>query len=140
MKKNEKGRSATIFYFSPSLQGNEERLRARIETSFPDARLEVHTRYPDFALRLIHPKDETSVAVVALTGRDETTGLLPVRDMISDTPLIVVLPDDHPETIRMAHRLRPQFIGYFDSDFEEVVSVIGRLIDIRRTRMGRPDS
>lgn len=134
MRKKETVRpSATVFFCSLSLQENEKKLFALLKKSFPEARLEVFTHYPDLALRLIHPKEETSVAVIVLSGREETMSLLPVRDMISDTAIIVVLPDDSREMISLAHRLRPQFIGFFDSDFSELISVIGRMIDIRRT-------
>jgi hypothetical protein len=135
MRKKKTGRpSATVFFCSPSLQENEKKLFALLKKSFPEACLEVFTHYPDLAFRLIHPKEETSLAVIVLSKEEETRCLLQVRNMISDTAIIVVLPDDSLAMISLAHRLRPQFIGYFDSDFSELISVIGRMIDIRITR------
>lgn len=123
----------TVFFCASSLQKNEKKFFALLEKSFPDARLEVFTSCSDLALRLIHPKEGASVAVIVLSGKEETMGLLPVRDMISDTAIIVVLPDDSRDMMTLAHRLRPQYVSFLDSDFSELISVMGRMIKIRRS-------
>jgi len=107
-----------------------------VRKSYPEARLEVFSSSSDLALRLVHPKDKASVVVIVLSGDEETKVLLPVRHIISDTAIIVVLPDDSPDMTALAHRLRPQYISFLDSDFSELISVIGRMIKIRE-RFGR---
>jgi hypothetical protein len=118
--------------------GEIEKLCARIGSAFPNARLRAFTQHSDFASRLIHPEERASAAVVALSEARQALNPIAIRDLMPDTALIVALPDDGLDRIRRAHSLRPQPIGFLDSEYSELVPVIGRMIDIYRERGRTP--
>jgi len=70
------------------------------------------------------------VVAVALVGnREELAGLLSFRERLMEIPLVLVLPDDNGDTVRLGHRLRPRFVGFFSSGFNDVASVVARLLE-----------
>jgi hypothetical protein len=132
-KRNKTGRDSqmNIFFCATRLQEREKRLLRSLGKSFPKVRLEAFHACADLASRLLRPKDSVSAAVIVACRREDITSFLSIRDMISDTGIIFILPEHSPDMIALAHRLRPKFISYLDSDFSELISVLKKMIQAR---------
>lgn len=74
-----------------------------------------------------------TLAVIVGRDQEEVRALLPIREAFGDIPLVLVLPDDGPDTVALGHRLRPRFLGLFHEDATLVPAVVERLIQRRET-------
>ena len=54
--------------------------------------------------------------------------LTAMGDLIHPLKIILVLPDQRRATVAAGHSLYPRFISFLNSDFEEIGSVMGRVI------------
>jgi len=87
----------------------------------------IHT-FTDFLDALTHPMDPDTVALALLASPEELTAIGPLREISMEIPLILVLPDSQPETIRLGHRLRPRFLGFGQNGFSEVAAVLTEVL------------
>ncbi|MEW6266513.1 MAG: hypothetical protein AB1641_25860 [Thermodesulfobacteriota bacterium] len=76
--------------------------------------------------------DERLVIILALT-QEEFHEVHTLRPWLSDVRLILVLPDSDRETIRAGHMLRPRFLSYAQSDFQDVAAVLAEMLAGPRT-------
>ncbi len=113
-----------LFY----LNGNE-RLYWLLHMVCLKARTRVFHRIKDLARRLRQPKyNVTFIVLVADTG-DDLLEMLSIRRLLSDVPVILILPDRREETIATGHKLYPRFLTYVDGDLEEVGAVFERMLE-----------
>ena len=77
------------------------------------------------------PADDLTIAVFLASDREDLQQLVAIRDLIINIRIILVLPDRENETIAEGHSLQPRFITYLDSDFEEIGSVMNKMIKSR---------
>lgn len=75
-----------------------------------------------------------NAAVLLAATHDGLAGLVSLREFLSDTPLILILPDQEKGTIAQASRLCPKFTSTVDSDFNVVGAVLGRMLELWGTR------
>jgi hypothetical protein len=66
-------------------------------------------------------------AVILNVSKQTLITLLPIKDLLEDTNLILILAERDEETVALGHRLRPRFITYADSDFLDVASVVMKM-------------
>jgi len=95
----------------------------------PHVGLEVHRTVAGLADRLRQPSAGIPVTVLAPATSDQLDELLDIRELLSSTRVIVVLPNDLPGLNAKAHLLRPRFLGYADGPFPQVVSVANRILE-----------
>jgi hypothetical protein len=80
-------------------------------------------------IRLFQTPDPLPEAVVVLVAdKEDLQRLLPFRFRLEQVFFILILPDAEEETIACGHQLRPRFIAYQDSDFNEIEAVLERLV------------
>ncbi len=89
--------------------------------------LEVFPVLRDFAARLRRPKDAPSIALVWNPTRQDLGELVEMRDYLIGVRTLLVLPDEEPETVALAHRIFPAYIAYVEDGVSEIVSVLKRL-------------
>jgi hypothetical protein len=69
-----------------------------------------------------------SIMVLAAVDRSELLKMQAFRDMLTEIFIILVLPDRHKSTIRLAHLLRPRFISQLGDDFNDLNQIVGKMI------------
>ena len=69
-----------------------------------------------------------NIAVLEANSMDELKDLVSLHDLFLDIRIILILPDRERETISNAHKLRPRFLAYADSDFESVKVVLKKML------------
>lgn len=67
--------------------------------------------------------------VLAPPGRGDLSNILTLADWLVGFPLILILPDSEKETISNGLKLMPRFYTFADSDLEQMVVVLLRLLD-----------
>lgn len=103
-------------------------LKRIIQALVPREKLEVYGSVKSFSVRLRKPTDDIPVAVVVAGNEDELLGILSISHLLHDVRFILVLPDREDVTIAIGHSLRPRFLSYIDSDYRDVMAVLGKMI------------
>ncbi|MFH7321280.1 hypothetical protein ACHHRT_11820 [Desulfurivibrio sp. D14AmB] len=69
-----------------------------------------------------------TVAILAFSDQQELKAIMNHRELLTDLPLILVLPATDRETVRLGHQLRPRFINFQGNNFAEVTAVLEKLL------------
>jgi len=99
-----------------------------IQTKIPGHRVEIAQTVQALSDRFRSPMTDRSIVVLVAENGERLGELTSMEDLMSDFPIILVLPDRNPATVSIGHRLYPRFVAYVDSDFSDLVSVLGKLI------------
>jgi hypothetical protein len=67
------------------------------------------------------------ICVLSIDGPEELDRLVAVRELFADMRLILVLADNHPDTLAKAHRLAPRFITFSDANPLSLLSVLEKM-------------
>jgi len=116
-----------FFVYLPSPGENGEKLLGAVAPFISEGSLEIFRDLADFAGRLRKLKSALSVALIWITGHEELKELDSWRDFLAGVRTILILPNDDPGTLALAHKILPAFIAYADDDISEVVAVVKRM-------------
>lgn len=117
-----------IIYYSEINEPSSERLKRVIEMNFPRHHIEEYRTVEALSQRLEQPIPELPIIVLLAASREDLSAIMTLRELLLDRRIILVLPDDTPETASCGHMLRPRFITYRESDYGDVSVVLGRMI------------
>jgi hypothetical protein len=117
-----------IIYYSAANEPSRERLQRVIEMNFPRKHIEVCRSMEALSRRLAQPIPGLLIVVLLAASREELSGIIMLKELLLDRRIILILPDDEPETASLGHMLRPRFITYRSSDYSDVSIVLGRMI------------
>ena len=118
-----------IFYVPAAAAEAGKRLLRIVETLVPGERINIHRTIRGFTGRFRRPPEEPVIAVIFISIREELGGIIAMRDLLREIPLVLILPDNDKDTVAQAHSLRPRFLAYTDSDAREVSGVLSRMIE-----------
>jgi hypothetical protein len=110
-----------------------------LESNFKGQRVETPPTVDDLVRRLREPSEETKVLILLINDREDLKYLLSIPHLFLNVPLVVQVPDDSPETMQMAHRLRPRYLNGAQGDLGALVEVLRRILNnIREYSGGGP--
>lgn len=69
--------------------------------------------------------------IITLLGvkRADLPDILAIRELFFDVALIILLSDEDQETLSMAVRLRPKFVGIMSGDIDKIKPIVQRLVE-----------
>lgn len=116
-----------IFYYSskPGALGDE--LLCSVGPLVPPGSLEVFEGMDTFSERMRRLKDPRSVAMIVKPTRKDLRSLAELRGFMKETRILLVLPDQRRETISLALKVFPSFVGYSSEDIPSILSVLRQL-------------
>ncbi len=80
-------------------------------------------------IRILRNPQHGIAATVIFESKDgDLRDLLPFRDLLLRTNVIIILPDHEQHTIAQGHALRPRYVSYADSDFSDVRDVLHKMM------------
>jgi hypothetical protein len=123
-----------LFYASKN-DTNENRLEAAIRSATPGGTIEHFSRLTGLRDRLRSIVEPDSIMILAAVDKSELLEMQAFRAMLSEIFIILVLPDRQKGTIRLAHLLRPRYIGNLTDDFSDLNQIVSKMI---RTPHGSP--
>lgn len=71
---------------------------------------------------------DISILILLVQRQQVLSDLLLIRNHIIGHRVIMVLPDQEPETLSRAHLLYPRYLSYMDSDFKDLNAVLDKMI------------
>jgi hypothetical protein len=100
----------------------------KIQKTSPELGPELYRSLDSFAARLRQPGRKIAFAMLYITDKETVSGLLVVRPLLQDLPVVILLNDQEPEILQFCHQLRPRIIMYTDWKLKEICSVLERCI------------
>jgi hypothetical protein len=104
-----------------------ERLQRLIQSSFPIEGIEIYRTLSSLLHRLQNPPDLPFITILMAGEPNELFDFQSIDHLLGGTRLILVLPDQAEDTLRTAHRLRPRYLTYANSDFSDLAQVITKM-------------
>ena len=120
-----------LLFINPSSCSEKTRLLNKIESAVKDNTIELITDFKKFLKRLKRFSHTIAAAVLFAYSNDTLLDILSVKELLEDVRIILILPDRLPGTISKGHLLRPRFMTYADSDFEDVKAVLNKMLEQR---------
>jgi len=104
-----------------------EKLQRVLQRVMARKGIEIYRSLRSLRHRLQHPPDQSFVVVLLAADREEILNFHSLSPWLAAARLVLIVPDQTEETLKGAHRLRPRFFTYLDSNFSELSAVIGRM-------------
>jgi hypothetical protein len=105
------------------------RMKKVIETALPRIKGEIYPTLESLAQRLREPYDgEDKVALLVVTDQKNLGDILSLQRLFLNVPLILLVPNRTPETMALAHRLRPRYLNDVQGDFTVVIEVLRKMV------------
>ncbi len=117
-----------LIYYTQNNNGIGERLQKAINAAVPEELTKVYGSLESLSQRLCQLTYNLKIAVLLAANREELLGILSVRDLFRDIPIILILPDQEKETVSDGLRLSPRFFTYVDSNFKDVTGVLEKMM------------
>ncbi len=95
--------------------------------AFAGGGLQLFETLDGLAERLRRPKDPLSIVVVISPSVKDLEALIDLREHALGVRILLILPDQKKETLALAHKVFPSYIGYRDGYAPRIVSVIMQL-------------
>ena len=107
-----------------------DRLLKMIDDQVSTVTVETHRSLADFRQGLLQQQQKPDAAVLMAADVKELKRIITLEKLLTDMRILLILPDRNKETVSAGHRLRPRFMSYADSDFEDVVAVIKQILKL----------
>ena len=99
-----------------------------VQPLFPPEKLEIFRTVETFSLRIRRFSVYDSIVVLVAENPAELENMLNMRNILSDSRLILILPDREEKTVACGHKFFPRFMCYADSDLTDLVAVLEKLV------------
>lgn len=116
-----------LLYYSSRADANSKRLGTAVCQVIPQSKSELFNSLAGFQERLRMPIEPDSIAVLSASNRDELQKMQMLRGMLTETYVVLVIPDRTDETIKLAHLLLPRFLCTQKSDFKDLKIVLRKM-------------
>ncbi len=117
-----------VLLYSKEKKGDSKRMQKIIAGLVPEKALSIHRTMKSLSHRLRQFRGNLSLAVILTQNRTELSEMISLHNLLQDIPLILILPDQEPDTVSKGHKLYPRFIGYADGNFEILAAVLEKMI------------
>lgn len=72
-----------------------------------------------------------SICVIAAAKKKDLFDLLSIQDLLKNSKLVLLLPDDSEETLEVAHLLYPRYLDSIESDYTNLRAVLFKMINFQ---------
>jgi hypothetical protein len=130
LERAEKGGSLKmpLILYGRKYEDNGIQFRSDIKTLVSENEVEILNTPESLAKRLLQISSRQSIVVIVTKEREELVCLLPIVHLLRKVRVILVVPDQEPETIKIGYKLEPRFLKCGDSDFTEVRAVVRNML------------
>ena len=116
-----------LLFYSGGEDPNSKRLETAVRQVILKSKIELFKRLEDFRERLRTPVEPDSIAVLSAWNREKLQHLQPLRRLLTEIYVILVIPDRKKSTIGLAHLLLPRFLSQKESDFADLKMVLHKM-------------
>jgi len=117
-----------------------DRLLRMIDGQVSTEFVETYRSLADFRQGLLQQRQKPNAAVLMATNVKELKRIITLEKLLTDTRILLILPDRNKETVSAGHQLRPRYMSYADSDFADVVAVVKQILKLFPARDNKKGS
>ena len=121
-----------VLYYSEEAERHGRKLQEVLNNDLPDMRLELFTDFEELVTGLQRPEVDPAAVVLVIGSRMELDEFLPLRPILQNTRVILVLPDQARDTLNLAEQLDPYYIKPPGDDFVELAYIVDEILEERR--------
>lgn len=118
-----------VLFYIPETEEANERIHEVVTMVASKTTVEIFSSIEHLSRRLRQPGNNPSIATLLVHDRNDLYELTAIHDLLSELPLIIILPDREKSFAAIGYSLRPRFLTYTDSDFLEVGTVIMKMVE-----------
>ncbi len=118
-----------VFFYLPVTSEIDSRIQKVVEMARSMAKTEVFRSIENLSSKLSRPADGFVIAVLLAGNKKDLVDLAFIRHLLSDTLIILVLPDREESTAIIGYGLVPRFLTYMDSNLMEVGAVLEKMLE-----------
>lgn len=100
-----------------------------IEAEVSETDLEVYRTTEALAKRLQQPIDDVAIAILLPESHEDLMRLRSMKRLSNEIPVLLIVNDRGPDTIAIAHRLRPRYLSFTDSNIGAIPRVLIKMIE-----------
>lgn len=116
-----------IIYYCPVADNNFEKIKRIIEMMVSVKKFETTSSLKIMEDHLLSSLSVDFVIVLQVSDDADLQNIIELKELLLDYRIIMILPDDDPDTTVLAHTLRPRLITYKNGDFLDVAAVLSRM-------------
>jgi len=117
-----------ILFYSTTSEELGKGIEEKLAMLAPEGGVEVYRSIKELAHGLHRLCDHDTIAILRAQDREELLRIVSLRDLLQGVRIILLIPDREEETISLAHRLRPRFLGNSESDLSDTLSVLRKML------------
>ena len=121
-----------LIIYLPALTEKGRRLLDSVRQLQFGIDVEVFETRAGFIRRLRQPKDNSLITILFEPSHEDLDDVRNACQFLVSVPLLLVLSDQDVVTMALAHRLRPSYITYVDSDLSRLLAVVKKLMPARQ--------
>jgi hypothetical protein len=126
-----------LLLYSGGKGENNKRLEAAVRKVIPESQIELFKRLPDLRTRLRMPIEPGSIAVLSASNREELRQMPPLRGLLTEICVVLVIPDFKKSTVELAHLLVPRFLSRKESDYANLEIVLNKMYINSKYSLGK---
>ena len=125
-----------VLFYIPTRSDAEERLMRATEGLVTARNLRVCRNSENLRRGLLNRLNSPSAVVLLTVTKQDLLNLIPVRSLLLDFRVIMVLPDSDDVTLAMGWSMWPRFVSYADGDLRDVAAVLSQIIGTSSPQAG----
>ena len=90
--------------------------------------IDVHRQFDTVVEALRHICIEPCIALLVIPDLATLRRFVGLQDLLSGMKVVLIMPNRHTQTLALGHKLRPRYVGFFDSNPSEIHAVLDRLL------------
>ncbi len=116
-----------VLLFIPSKGDAEKRLLTAVEEIPLRVNLRIVRDAESLRRRLVPGGSGVLALVILAATKEDLTNVLPLRELLLNFRILMILPDSDNVTMAAGWRLWPRFVSYADGDFHDVAGVLHKI-------------
>ena len=135
---NTRGMLVQLIVYANSEADSRQRLLDEV-AKIPELSLLCVNEHKSFTKILRQGLSAARIIVFMACNQDDLAFILSINELLSNSRLILILPDRDEKSIRKGHLMYPRFQSYADGDFKDVAVVLENMLKQNLTKhQGRP--
>jgi hypothetical protein len=107
-------------------------IRERIGSLIPQRRVRMYRTLEGLSERLHRPIGPETILIIDARSQENLSEVSSLHRLLRGVRTVIVVPDQEPTTVALAHQLRPRFLTYANSNFDDLAAVLQKMIESDR--------
>ena len=116
-----------ILYYCTEADSDFNKINRIIDVMVPVKKFATTSSLKIMENHLLSSLSVDFLIILQVSDAAELQNIIELKELLLDYRIIMILPDDNPDTTVLAHTLHPRLITYKDGDFLDVTAVLSRM-------------